>query len=124
MSIWPSLIGLLPSRIAQRPVTTRKAPAKKAPTFDGDVAKIVFGCPESIHALLLARPAKVSKGNSRLLVESIHIPADREYEVRSQYDVRPAAAFRLPLEKRARQEGLSLVYCHSHPTTALTGLEE
>jgi hypothetical protein len=27
----------------------------------------------------------------------------------------PTAGFRLPIEKRARLEGLSLVYCHSHP---------
>jgi len=66
-------------------------------------------------ALILARSAKVSKDDTRLLVESVHIPADNEYEVRSRHEVRPSAAFRLPVEKRARRERLSLVYCHSHP---------
>ena len=66
-------------------------------------------------ALVLARPAQVSKQNTRLLVESIHIPGEQEYEARSRTEVRPSATFRLPLEKRARMEGLSLVYCHSHP---------
>jgi molybdopterin-synthase adenylyltransferase len=66
-------------------------------------------------ALVVARPATVSKGNTRLLVESIHVPSDADYEVRSRTEVRPSAAFRLPIEKRARQEGLSLIYCHSHP---------
>ena len=66
-------------------------------------------------ALVLARPATASKRNTRLLVESIHIPGDTDYEVRSRTVVRPSARFRLPLEKRARQERLSLVYCHSHP---------
>lgn len=66
-------------------------------------------------ALVLARPVVVSERNIRLLAESIHVPADTEYEVRSRIEVRPAAGFRLPLEKRARKEGLSLVYCHSHP---------
>ncbi len=66
-------------------------------------------------ALVLARPAAVSERNTRLLVESIHIPGDADYEVRSGTEVRPSAAFRLPIEKRARQERLSLVYCHSHP---------
>jgi len=66
-------------------------------------------------ALVLARPAPVSKQNTRLLVDSIHVPKDDDYEVRSRTEVRPSAAFRLPLEKRARLEGLSLIYCHSHP---------
>ena len=66
-------------------------------------------------ALALARPASVSKQNTRLLVESTHLPADGDYEVRSRTEVRPSATFRLPLEKRARLEGLSLIYCHSHP---------
>ncbi len=71
-------------------------------------------------ALVLAKPATVSKRNTRLLVQSIHIPTDTEYEVRSRTEVRPSAAFRLPLEKRARKEGLSLVYCHSHPAQRAT----
>jgi hypothetical protein len=66
-------------------------------------------------ALVLARPAPVSKQNTRLLVESIHVPDEGDYEVRSRTEVRPSAAFRLPLEKRARLERLSLIYCHSHP---------
>jgi hypothetical protein len=66
-------------------------------------------------AFVLARPAAVSSRNTRLLVQSIHIPGDDEYEVRSRTEVRPSAGFRLPIEKRARQERLSLIYCHSHP---------
>lgn len=69
-------------------------------------------------ALVLARPAKVSKEDVRLLVQSIHVPAENEYEVRSQVEVRPSSAFRLAFEKRARLEKLSLVYCHSHPAQA------
>jgi hypothetical protein len=66
-------------------------------------------------ALILARPAAVSKGDQRLLVQSIHVPRDDEYEVRSRHEVRPSSAFRLPLEKRARNERLSIIFCHSHP---------
>jgi hypothetical protein len=65
--------------------------------------------------LILARPAAVSKQDQRLLVQSIHHPRDDEYEVRSRHEVRPSSAFRLPLEKRARNERLSIIYCHSHP---------
>ena len=66
-------------------------------------------------ALILARPVKTSTKNWRLLVQSIHVPTPDEYEQRSEVTVRPSAAFRLALEKRARRNGLSLVYCHSHP---------
>ena len=38
-----------------------------------------------------------------------------QYEQRSEVTVRPSAAFRLAIEKSARRNGLSLVYCHSHP---------
>jgi hypothetical protein len=66
-------------------------------------------------ALILARPAGESKGDQRLLVQSVQTPRDDEYEVRSRHGVCPTPAFRLPLEKRARNERLSIIYCHSHP---------
>jgi len=66
-------------------------------------------------ALILARAARVSKDNWRLLVESVHVPTADEYESRTETFVRPSASFRLIHEKRARVEGLSLIYCHSHP---------
>ncbi len=66
-------------------------------------------------ALVLARPVKIAAREWRLLVESVNIPADSDYEQRTQTAVRASSAFRLVHEKRARQNGLSLVYCHSHP---------
>jgi hypothetical protein len=48
-------------------------------------------------------------------VHSVKIPSADEYEARSETQVRPSAVFRLAWEKRARQEGLALIYCHSHP---------
>ena len=66
-------------------------------------------------ALILARPVGELKGDQRLLVQSVQTPRDDEYEVRSRHEVRPTPAFRLPLEKRARNERLSIIYCHSHP---------
>jgi hypothetical protein len=51
----------------------------------------------------------------RLLVQSIHVPAAEQFEIRSETFVQPSATFRLDLEKRAHREGLSVVYCHSHP---------
>jgi hypothetical protein len=65
--------------------------------------------------LILARPVQTAGNGWRLLVHSIKIPSADEYEARSETQARPSAAFRLIWEKRARQEGLSLIYCHSHP---------
>src|SRR5437879_3729182 len=66
-------------------------------------------------ALILARPTGASRRDQRLLVQSVHTPRDDENEVRSRHEVRPTPAFRLPLEKRARNDRLSIIYCHSHP---------
>ena len=66
-------------------------------------------------ALIVARPVRISTKNWRLIVESIHVPEPEEYELRTEVRVRPTAGFRLAIEKRARREGLSLIYCHSHP---------
>ena len=71
-------------------------------------------------ALILARPTTVSRRDQRLLVQSVHTPRDDEYEVRSRHEVRPSPAFRLQLEKRARNERLSIIYCHSHPAQSGT----
>jgi len=66
-------------------------------------------------AFILARPVKTSTSNWRLLVQSIHLPTSDEYGLRSETSVQPTATFRLGVEKLARRDGLSLVYCHSHP---------
>jgi molybdopterin-synthase adenylyltransferase len=71
--------------------------------------------PLESFALILARAAPVSPQGSRLLVKSIHIPAPHEYEERSEFCARPTPEFRLAIEKPARKQGLSLIYCHSHP---------
>src|SRR5437016_1460041 len=65
--------------------------------------------------LALARPVRTGRSDWRLLVESIHIPDADCYEVRSETASGATVRFRLPIEKRARLEGLSLVYGHSHP---------
>jgi molybdopterin-synthase adenylyltransferase len=89
--------------------------------------KLVFPCdwltslagqfrqePRESFAIILARPAKLAGRHWRLLVESINVPADADYELRTATAVRASPAFRLLHEKRARREELSLIYCHSH----------
>ena len=66
-------------------------------------------------ALILARPVLTAPNGWRLLVQSVKSPSADEYEARSETQARPSAAFRIIWEKQARQEGLSLIYCHSHP---------
>jgi molybdopterin/thiamine biosynthesis adenylyltransferase len=70
--------------------------------------------PLESFALILGRAVPVSPRGFRLLVQSIHVPAPDEYEMRSEVCARPTPAFRLAIEKPARKEGLSLIYCHSH----------
>ena len=87
--------------------------------FPGDsLAKLAAafrGEPLESFALLLARPVSVGRRDWRLLVDSIHVPDPDEYEARSEISAGATASFRLSIEKRARLEELSLVYCHSHP---------
>lgn len=66
-------------------------------------------------AFILAQPARTSPKGWRLLVQSIHLPAPEDYDIRTAAEVRPSARFRLSVEKLARREGLALIYCHSHP---------
>jgi len=66
-------------------------------------------------AIILARPVPYGAGSWRLLVESVSVPTREEYKHRTETAVEATPAFRLKHEKRARREGLSLIYCHSHP---------
>ena len=84
--------------------------------------------PRQSFAIMLARPAKLAGRDWRLLVESINVPADSDYELRTETAVRTRPAFRLLHEKRARREELSLIYCHSHPgetgVPAFSGIDD
>jgi len=79
------------------------------------LAATVRGDTRESFALLLAQPVRAGRDKRRLLVNAVHQPGPGEYEARSEVTAHPTAGFRLPIEKRARLEGLSLVYCHSHP---------
>lgn len=66
-------------------------------------------------AILLAHA--VPKGESgawRLLVKECHVATDGDYLERTPVNVRFAPEFCLPLEKKAKLENLSLIYCHTH----------
>lgn len=65
-------------------------------------------------AILLAVPVRTSEG-WRLLVKEMHVPQDADYDYRTPVSVRLGGSFCLPIEKKARLQGLSLVYCHTHP---------
>lgn len=84
-----------------------------SPMFSELTAQMRADSRESF-ALILARAGPTVAG-WRFLVDSVYMAADGEYEVRSESEVRPSGVFRLKWEKRARLEGLALVYAHSHP---------
>lgn len=66
-------------------------------------------------AILLCSPMRLSTGRWRLLVISAHLPDDGDYDKRTSTCAQLTAAFCLPIERRAREANLSLVYVHTHP---------
>lgn len=66
-------------------------------------------------AILLATPVDLGLGEWRLLVREVHVAQDADYVERSPVSVTLKTEFCLPFEKRAKIEGLSLIYCHTHP---------
>lgn len=67
-------------------------------------------------ALLLCAPIQLPDSLGwRLIVREAHVAPDSAYEERTEVSAKISPAFGLPFEKRARTNGWSLVYCHSHP---------
>lgn len=64
--------------------------------------------------IVLATPVE-RDGNLRLLVRDVHVASDSDYAERTAVSVTLASSFCLPLEKKAKTDELSLVYCHTHP---------
>ena len=71
---------------------------------------------EETAAVVLARPVYFDDRQYwRLLVQEVHIVPDLEYDIRSNVEVQIGGQFQLNCENRARKNGWSIVYCHSHP---------
>ena len=76
---------------------------------------------EETAALALARPVHFDNRQCwRLLVQEVHLVPDLEYDIRSSTEVQIGGQFQLNCENRARKNGWSIVYCHSHPLTRNT----
>lgn len=72
-------------------------------------------------AIVLAQPVHFAESNSwRLLVREHHVVPGNDYDIRSPTEVQPSSQFLVSCESRARKNGWSIVYCHSHP--GATGL--
>lgn len=66
-------------------------------------------------AILLAHAVRKGEGGAwRLLVKECHVATEKDYVERTPVNVRFTPEFCLPLEKRAKLEKLSLIYCHTH----------
>src|SRR5665647_682819 len=66
-------------------------------------------------AILLATPVTRTDG-FRLLVREVHLPTEGDYAYRTATRVRLTPEFAMPLERRAKDKGWSVIYCHSHPS--------
>ena len=65
-------------------------------------------------AIALARVVDLDVG-SRLLVTQVHHTYDEAYQERSAYSAQLAPEYLAPLVKQAKQNGLAVVFLHSHP---------
>ena len=67
-------------------------------------------------AILLCVPVKLRDSEDwRLILREVHVAPEEAYELRTSTAVTLTPAFGLPLEKKAKLNGWSLVYCHTHP---------
>jgi molybdopterin/thiamine biosynthesis adenylyltransferase len=66
-------------------------------------------------AILLCAPVQLHRsGGWRLILRETHIAPASAYEERTPISARLKPEFGLPLEKKAREQGWSLVYVHTH----------
>ena len=81
-----------------------------------DLSEALRGRSKETAAIVLARPVYFDDRQYwRLLVQEINVVPDFEYEIRSPAEVQMGGQFQLKCETRARKNGWSIVYCHSHP---------
>lgn len=66
-------------------------------------------------AIVLCVPVRTSApAGWRLIVRETHVAGAGDYEERTASSARLKPKFGLPFERKARENGWSLVYCHSH----------
>ena len=85
-----------------------------APWFDHLAQSLYHETLESA-AILICQPLTTVAGEKCLLVREMRIAEDQDYVERKPLSVTLATEFCLAAEQRAVREGLSLVYCHTHP---------
>ncbi len=66
-------------------------------------------------AILICQPLETVPGETHLLVRDMRIAGKQDYVERNRLSVTLTTEFCLAAEQRAVREGLSLVYCHTHP---------
>ena len=67
-------------------------------------------------AILLCTPVRLQGTDSwRLILREAHVAPADAYEERTEASVTLKPSFGLPYERKARQNGWSLIYCHTHP---------
>lgn len=66
-------------------------------------------------AILLCLPVPLRRsGGWRLILKEAHVAPESAYEERTAVSARLKPEFGLPIEKKAREQGWSLVYVHTH----------
>ena len=90
-----------------------------APELEALRAALAHSSLESAGVLLCVPVPLKSEGGWRLLVRETHVAKTEDYLERTPTGVKLNPSFCLPLEKKARLQGWSLVYTHTHPQQAV-----
>lgn len=77
-------------------------------------AELLASAPNEAAAILLAGSAVTNKG-ARLLVRERHLVPPEHYTTQEELRIELSPNFLMPLLKRARNEGWSLILSHTHP---------
>ena len=83
-------------------------------TVEGIRATLLAHRPREAGAILLAGHASIS-GATRLLVREVIEAPPNAYSVQDEFELALTPVFLAPLVKRARREGWSLIFVHTHP---------
>jgi hypothetical protein len=87
-----------------------------------DLAASLLLSEEETCAILLASPPVPKNERASFLVREIHPAPEKAYEVRTATRAQLRPEFLVPLVQRARQENLSVIFVHTHPSAEGTPL--
>jgi molybdopterin/thiamine biosynthesis adenylyltransferase len=81
----------------------------------GAIRRSLIGEPIEGCVVLFANQTTRDDGTTRLLVNDLYFPNEKDYSRRGEFEAELKPEIVARVSKRARRDGLSLVFVHSHP---------